>query len=309
MLGRKNNQKSGNRRFSFFYGKIVVHPLFLLFGLWHAATGELLLFFSLVVCAIAHEFAHAAEAAKHGFASKTILLMPYGATIDIDLNGVHPKDEIRVSLAGPLCNFGIAVFFLALWWCFPSTYPYTEIAFYATLSLALCNLLPAYPLDGGRVLYCALNLLFNAYLPPTKSQKYAKNITKTLSVTLCGIGLFIFAISAIRHTPNFSLLFFVLFVAVGLFEKSKPTYCKIDFSNRRAFERGIPVKRVAVSSACTVKKAISFLSSGDYLILDVYADNEAYVGSMTQSQLSDFFTLSSIDTQLGEYFLQETPPA
>lgn len=307
MLGRKNNPKSGNRRFSFFYGKIVVHPLFLLFGLWHAATGRLLLFLSLVVCAIAHEFAHAAEAAKHGFASKTVLLMPYGATIDIDLNGIHPKDELRVSIAGPLCNFAIAIFFLALWWCFPSTYPYTEMAFYATLSLAVCNLLPAYPLDGGRVLFCALTILFNAYLPPTKSQKYAKIVTKTLSAVLCGIGLIAFTITAFYGTINYSLFFFTLFVAVGLFEKSKPAYTKIDFSNRRAFERGIPVKRVAVASTCTVKKAISFLSSGDYLILDVYADNEAYVGSMTQSQLSDFFAFSNIDTQLGEYFTASTP--
>ena len=114
MRGQKNNPKSGARRFSFFYGKLVIHPLFLLFGVWHAVTGELLVFFSLVLCAIAHELAHAAEAAKHGFASKTILLMPYGATIDIDLNGVHPKDELRISIAGPLCNLLIAVFFLAL---------------------------------------------------------------------------------------------------------------------------------------------------------------------------------------------------
>ena len=84
------------------------------------------------------------------------------------------------------------------------------------------------------------------------------------------------------------------------------TVCKIDFSNRRAFERGIPVKRVAVASSCTVKKAISFLSSGDYLILDVYTDNETYIGSMTQSQLSDFFTLANIDTPLSEYFLPAT---
>ena len=303
MRGQKNNPKSGARRFSFFYGKLVIHPLFLLFGVWHAVTGELLVFFSLVLCAIAHELAHAAEAAKHGFASKTILFMPYGATIDIDLNGVHPKDELRISIAGPLCNFLIAIFFLALWWCYPSTYPYTETAFYATLSLALCNLIPAYPLDGGRMLYCGLCLLFNAYLPPSKAQKQAKIITKALSATLCTTGTILFILSAIHRQPNLSLLFFTLFVAVGLFEKKKPTYCKIDFSNRRAFERGIPVKRVAVASSCTVKKAISFLSSGDYLILDVYGDNEAYVGSMTQSQLSDFFAASSIDTPLLEYFL------
>ena len=302
MRGQKNNLKSGNRRFSLFYGKIIFHPLFLIFGLWNALTGNLLTFFSIVVCAILHELAHAAEAAKHGVASNEIILMPYGATIEIDLEGVSVKDEIRISLAGPLCNLLIAVFFLALWWCFPSAYPYTETAFYATLSLALCNLIPAYPLDGGRILYCLLVSIFNAYLPPQTSKKQAKRTCFYVALIFCILGFLVFLFGLKNGRANPSLLLFVLFVAIGLFEKRKTSYQKIDFSNRRAFERGVPVKRIAVSETCTIKKALSFLSSGDYIIFDVYRTDETHLGSLTQSQLSDLFQKTDLYTPLCEYF-------
>ena len=302
MFGRKNNTKSGKRRFSLFYGRLTLHPLFLFFGLWHAATGRLLSFFSIVVCAILHELAHASEAAKHGFAAKEIVLMPYGATIDIDLEGVSAKDDIRIALAGPLCNLMIAAGFLALWWCYPTAYPYTESAFYASLSLALCNLLPAFSLDGGRVVYALLYSLFNAYMPPSKAQKTAKKACCILSLALCAVGVFAFAWHAMKGDLNLSLIAFTLFVAVGLFDKKKTSYSKLDFSNRRAFEHGTPVKHIAVAESCTVKKALSFLSSGDYLVLDVYDKDERYVGSLTQTELSDFFQRATLYTPLCEYF-------
>ncbi len=302
MLGRKNDTKSGKSRFSLFYGKIRIHPLFLLIGLWHTLTGELAVFISSVVCALLHELAHAAQAAKLGYGAKELTLMPYGATIDMDLEGASVKDECIIALAGPICNLVIAAFFLALWWCFPSAYPYTETAFFATLSLALCNLLPAFPLDGGRVLYCILYSMFNAHLPPAKSKKQAKLVSQIITVLLCAAALSLFVFGAIKGRVNVSLLAFTLFLLVGLFSKRQASYVKLDFADRRAFSRGVPIKHVAVSDACTVKKAISFLSDGQYLVLDVYDKDEKFLGSLTQSQLSDFFQSSHLYAPISEYF-------
>jgi stage IV sporulation protein FB len=302
LSGRNKKTKSGNRRFSLFYGRLRIHPLFLLIGLWNTLTGELAVFLCAALCAILHELAHAAQAAKLGYGAKELTLMPYGATIRMDLEDTSVKDELTIALAGPLCNLVIAALFLALWWCFPSAYPYTESAFYATLSLGLCNLIPAPPLDGGRVVYCIAYSLLNKHLPPTKSKKYAKIVGKSLTAAVCAVGLAATVLGVIRGQFYLSLFAFTLFLLISLFERKEAYYVKLDFSDRRAFERGTPITHVAVSCRCTLKKALSFLTPGNYLVLDVYDDEQRFLGSLTQTQLSDFFQKSHLYAPILEYF-------
>ena len=299
---RKNKRESGGCRFSLFYGKLTVHPLFLLFGVWCALTGELLSFLSITACALLHELAHAAAAAKIGYAAEEIVLMPYGATLTANLDGTSARDEIRIALAGPFCNFVTAALFLALWWCFPSAYPYTEAAFTTSLSLGLCNLLPALPLDGGRVLYRALIAWFNAYLPPEKAKKQALLISRIISLLFCVFGVLLFLFAALNGTVNFSLLAFSLFLAAGAFSRKKNSFIRLNFSLRSAFERGIPLRQIAISASCSVKKTLTFLSSDAYLLLHVYNENERFLGTITQNELSEFFAQKGLYAVLGEYF-------
>ncbi|MBQ2740915.1 MAG: hypothetical protein IJF39_04795 [Clostridia bacterium] len=302
LSGRNKKTKSGRRRFSLFYGRLRIHPLFLLLGLWNTLVGEFPVFFCSVVCAVLHEFAHAAQAAKLGYAATQLTLMPYGATIRMDIEDASAKDELCIALAGPLCNLCTAALFLALWWCFPSTYPYTETAFYTSLSLGLCNLIPAPPLDGGKVLYCGTYSLLHAYLPPAKAKKRANLVCKISTAVFCIVGAVLCVLSAVHGAFNLSLAVFTLFLLLSLFDKGEPHYVKLDFSDRRAFERGTPIKHVAVSPNCTVKKALTFLCADSYLVLDVYDETEGFLGSMTQTQLSDFFQKNHLYATLAWYF-------
>jgi stage IV sporulation protein FB len=129
--------------------------LFFIVGIVYAFTGGLPLFLMSCLVALQHECAHAFSASKLGYRLNKIVLMPFGAVIDGDLSGLSNKDEISIALCGPLCNLITAGFFVALWWCFPITYAYTDVACYVSLTIALVNLLPAYPLDGGRILLMA----------------------------------------------------------------------------------------------------------------------------------------------------------
>ncbi len=264
--------------------------------------GNFGVFFCSVICAILHELAHAAQAARLGYAASQLMLMPYGATIRMDIEDSSAKDELAIALAGPLCNLCIATLFLALWWCFPSTYPYTETAFYASLSLGLCNLIPAPPLDGGRVLYCAVYSLLNTHLPPAKAKKRAKIISKISTAVFCVVGTIFSVLSAIYGTFHLSLAIFTVFLLLSLFEKETPQYVKLDFADRKAFERGTPIQHVAISPNCTIKKALTFLCADSYLILDVYDENEGFLGTLTQTQLSDFFQKNHLYTPILEYF-------
>ena len=303
-ISRKDEKQreSGNRRFSLFYGKLIIHPLFLLFGVWYSFTGELFSFLSVTACALLHELAHAAAAAKIGYATSEIILMPYGATLTADLDGASAKDEIYIALAGPMCNFAIAILFLALWWCFPSAYPYTETAFSTSLSLALCNLIPALPLDGGRVTHRAIIAFLERRMPPAKARKTALVFSRIITLFICLFGGALFLLAALQGTVNFSLVAFLLFLAAGAFTRKKSTFVKMNFSMRSAFERGIPLKQIALSSACTVKKALAFLSPDCYLVFHVYDERERFIGTLTQNELSEFFTRTGLYATLGEFF-------
>lgn len=304
---RPPERESGDRRFSLFYGKLTIHPLFLLFGVWYAVTGELLPFLSITACALLHELAHAAAAAKIGFASNEIILMPYGATLTADLDGANTKDEILIALAGPFCNLAVAILFLALWWCFPSAYPYTETAYATSLSLAVCNLLPALPLDGGRVLHRLLIAWFEKFSPPAKARKTALAVSKIITLSFCFLGVGAFISSACRGIANFSLLAFSLFLSVGVFTRKRSSFVKLNFSQQAAFERGIQLRQVAVASSCTVKKSLTFLSPDSYLLLHVYDKDERFLGTLTQNELYDFFTKTGLYATLGEYFNEKSP--
>ena len=269
-----------------------LHPLFVAVGVWYAFKGELFLFFLSALVAIQHECAHAFAAAKLGYKLNAIILMPYGAVIDGDLRGISFKDEILVALCGPLCNLITAIFFVALWWIHPALYAFTDVACYSSLAIALINLLPAYPLDGGRICKCALARLFSRTDPQThRAERRAEKICRTLSFLFALSFLAIFVRQCIFAQPNFSLLAFTVFLTLGaLGNRDKAaTYTRMDFSCKDALVRGVEIKRVAVSAACPTKDALRFLSRGSYLILEVYDEQENHLFDLPQNELSAYF--------------------
>lgn len=281
-------KKSGKSRFSFFTGKFSVHPLFLAVGVLECFLGELPLFLLSTVTALLHELAHAYAAERVGLRMKKVVLMPCGAFIDVDMRGLNAKDEFMVVLAGPLCNLVCAALFLGLWWCFPSTYPYTEAAQISSLSIGLINLLPAYPLDGGRILRLWLIRAFKPYLPYDKCEKRANILTTIVGVAVAVFLFVLFFLALSRGIFSVSLLLFALFVALGLpiRKKGDGVYEKIDFNALGRLKEGLPVRHVAVHADCTLKKAIGFLAQGEYLVLEVFDEDGERLGVLPQKELA-----------------------
>ncbi len=129
--------------------------------LWGMVQATIL--YSLVLL---HEFGHAGAAAARGRPAREILLTPLGGTAIIDRAMASPAMEAEVSLAGPGVNLlilGVSVAAVAGSglpepWAGPLTFTGAlRFAFWANLMLALFNLAPAYPLDGGRVLRAILS--------------------------------------------------------------------------------------------------------------------------------------------------------
>lgn len=188
--------------------------------------------------------------------------MPFGAIVDGNIDGVKPTDEIKIALAGPFINLAVGVFFVAIWWIYPQTYPYTDLAVEACFTLALVNFIPAYPLDGGRII--------NALLREKIGCKKALAITKGVGVVLSAFLLVGFIITCF-YEINPSLLFFSLFTLFGVFsKKGAGEYVRL-FSEPSLtnLKRGMAVKRIAVDKSVTVRKMTT--------LLDVDAINEVAV--------------------------------
>lgn len=283
-----------------------LHPLFLLVGVWYACTGELFLFLMSALVAVQHECAHAFAAARLGYKLNAIVLMPFGAVIDGDLRGISFKDEIFVALCGPLCNLATALFFVALWWLHPTLYAFTDTACFISLSIAVINLLPAYPLDGGRILKCALTRLFlHTSVEQNKAEKRAERICRAVTLTVSAAFLVAFFLLLAQKTLNVTLLIFGIFLLVGSFgnRDKSAVYSRMELSCKKALERGVEVRRVAVLYTCTLKNALRFLTRGVFLVLEVYDEGENHLFDVSQNELSALLAAAKTPYQtLGELY-------
>lgn len=253
--------------------KLRVHPLFFLVGVLSALTGDLLVFCAAALAALEHEFAHAVAAARCGFALDRIVLMPYGAVIGGDLSGMGGREMLGVLFAGPFINGATALFFVALWWLFPETYPYTDFAAFVSCSLFVVNLLPAYPLDGGRALRILTRRL------PTVPRRIIE-ITCGVLVSGAAAGYFIY--SCVLKAPAFTALAFCVLLVAGMFGKGG-SYVPISFSREKSLSRGVEERRVVFSVDCPLRSALRYLGEERYLVLILY-ENGAYFGEMPEEE-------------------------
>ena len=157
--------------------EVRVHATFLLLLAWigtaawlsagpSAALVNVAFVVALFACVVAHEFGHALMARRYGIATKDITLLPIGGMARLEKIPEDPGQEIAVALAGPAVNiviwavltvgFGASASLTALF-----SIDDLQQGFFARLAainlfLALFNMIPAFPMDGGRVFRAAL---------------------------------------------------------------------------------------------------------------------------------------------------------
>jgi len=129
-------------------------------GLWVSVTTGILTSILLFASVVAHELAHSLVAIKNGIPVKSITLFFLGGMAQITREAARPKTELLVALAGPACSLLLAGIFGLVWvLVWGNSYAGTTGLGYTVfwlawinLLLALFNLIPGFPLDGGRVL-------------------------------------------------------------------------------------------------------------------------------------------------------------
>lgn len=179
---------------------------------------ELALLFAVFTCVVLHEYGHAIAAKAFGIQTRDITLYPIGGVARLERISEVPYEELVISMAGPLVNLVIAII-LSPVWLFPqmsmNNLPWNgpleglgwgELALVfirflvvSNLVLLLFNLLPIFPMDGGRVLRALLSL------------RLGFNKATLLAVKVGNIGAILIGFLAI-FSGNFMLGVLALFV-------------------------------------------------------------------------------------------------
>jgi Zn-dependent protease/predicted transcriptional regulator len=270
---------------------IFMHATFLLiiglvgFNSWQetkSLTGTLEgILFTLVLfgCVVLHEFGHALTARRYGIKTLDITLYPIGGVARLERMPDKPLQELWVALAGPAVNVAIALL-LSVWLVITNTLAplanltvsggsFVERLLLVNVSLVLFNLIPAFPMDGGRVLRALLAMRMEY----TRATQIAGTIGQGMALLLGFVGLF----------TNPFLLFIAIFVWIGAAQEASSVKMKSALS-------GIPTTQAmltdyqALSTQDTLQRALQLILSGSQFDFPV-VENKTVVGMLTRSDI------------------------
>ena len=160
-----------------------------------AALG-ILFFISLFACVLAHEFGHILMARRFGVGTRDVTLLPIGGVARLEKMPDRPRDEFWVAIAGPAVNVGIAlllttglVMFGGGWsrleWSLEEA-GYVESLITINVAMILFNLLPAFPMDGGRV----LRAILASRMEFVRATQIAARLGRGMAILFIIVGVF-----------------------------------------------------------------------------------------------------------------------
>jgi Zn-dependent protease/predicted transcriptional regulator len=226
---------------------------------------------------VLHEFGHALAAARYGIRTRDITLYPIGGVASLERIPDNPRQEFLVALAGPAVNVALAIvlFGISLLMRVPAGPerlavvggPLVAKLLWVNVSLAAFNLLPAFPMDGGRVLRAALALRIGH----DRATEIAARVGQVMALGFALVGMF----------ANPMLLFIALFVWSG-------AQGEVSLVRVRSLMRGVPVRQamtepvVVLSPSDTLSAIVDSIVARGHHAFPVVRDGKV-IGVVTKS--------------------------
>jgi len=234
---------------------------------------SVLFILSLFVCVTLHEFGHALAARRYGIKTKDITLYPIGGVARLEKMPDKPKQELVVALAGPAVNFIIATLLSPIILnadfamdesskvLIIGAHNFMPMLGMLNITLAVFNLIPAFPMDGGRVLRALLAMK----LGRVQATKIAAGIGKLLAFGFIVLGFY----------SNPFLIFIGLFIILGASAEEQMVTTQaliVELTARNAMMKDF----TSIEKEAPISKAIELLLGGQAKSFLVTDDGSPY---------------------------------
>jgi Zn-dependent protease len=231
-------------------------------------------------CVLLHELGHALTAKRYGIATRDITMLPIGGVARLERMPREPRQELLVAAAGPAVNVVIAgllfVFLLVFYGgidlsdAFAVEGNFLAQLMHVNVFLVLFNLLPAFPMDGGRI----LRALLATKLDYARATTIAARVGQVLAVGFAIAGIF---------GPNPFLFLIALFVFIGAEAESRMVQMTTTFRGLRVRD-AMMTKFRALSPDDTLATAAHELLAGSQHDFPV-TDGNGVIGLLTRQDL------------------------
>ncbi len=306
--------------------EVKVHLTFVLILIWAAyywsgSTGEglqgalfgvaatLLLFGSVTL----HELGHSMQALKYGVRVRDITLLPIGGIAQMEEIPEDPRQELGIAIAGPLVNFAIAAALIGIGALLQAQALITVPELFrslgaaswagmlayltmANLAMGLFNLIPAFPMDGGR----ALRALLAMRLDYPKATSIAVAVGQGLALLL---GLFGFMSS------SFTLVLIAVFVWMGAGQEGKQVQIKTVLHGMKVGQAMTRQPQTLSAADSLVRAAELTLTTSQANFPVVERDSGRLVGLLTESDLLKGLRVHGETVQVGQVMHTSFPTA
>ncbi len=267
---------------------------------FHTALHLVLLF----GCVLLHELGHALAARRYGIRTREIVLLPIGGVARLERMPEKPAQELVVAIAGPAVNVVLATIFGAVLFAMGTPTDQIlaraegegtlEFLLFANLAMLAFNLVPAFPMDGGRVLRAVMAM----FLPYTRATRYASLVGQGFALLFAAVGIFVL------KSPV--LVFIALFVFVTAGEERS-------LVQTRSSLTGLPVSAAMVTAFVSLETrhelayAVDLLLAGEQQDFPVLEDGQL-LGMLSRADLLRGMRTEGPDSPVGRLVRLDVAP-
>jgi Zn-dependent protease len=267
-------------RFHFTFVLLLVFLLFIGVGNRQSGLSTAIYVLALFASVLLHELGHTLVARRYGIRTIEIVMFPIGG-VSRPERQPKAREELWIAIAGPVVNLLIAAALLGWMWARegfvalqelrqPTDANLAERIALGNLALCLFNLLPAFPMDGGRILRSVLAWR----RPEDEATRIASAAGRALAMMLGLAGLL---------WANFLLVFVAMFVYLGAFQEGAA-------ARGRIMTSGFPVRAAMITDFRTIQHGDTIRDAGQLLLATSQHDfpvmhADTVVGLLTRSAL------------------------